>query len=233
MSLLEFDFQLRAILFEALSKYEQQLKTRVAYHLGALDPLAHENRTGLTFNDEQYTKWKQKYDAGVNWASKTAYVRHHDQNYGGHLPIWVAIETMSLGTVTQLVKFAHQGLLTKIADEFNCQARQFKSWALSLVPLRNATFHHERLWNNQFQAAPEVRQAPDLLLHLKQMDSNQRNRLYPRLAVLAWLDREDQFGMDFKSRLVTRVNQLPVHPRIKLAQMGFPPDWQKLDLWAN
>jgi abortive infection bacteriophage resistance protein len=98
--------------------------------------------------------------------------------------------------------------------------------------LRNYVAHHGRIWNRRFTYPPKASSSflPKELEHLRRVGDG-INLLYPRLAVLRWLERDDLHGFSFDEELRKVLSSLPVHERINLGSMGFPTDWHDTELW--
>jgi len=75
-------------------------------------------------------------------------VRHFKTKYtaSAHLPIWMAVELMSLGNVTSMYQGCtddvHDLVATHVGGVSNAI---FGSWLLTLLNVRNICAHHGRL----------------------------------------------------------------------------------------
>lgn len=236
MLLVEFDSKLRNVLFEALSIFELQLRSSFAYHGGAISPELHLTGEGLVFLGKQsHSDWLQEYEKRVARMSDELFVRWHVENYDGKLPIWVAVEVLDFGAISKLFRSAAQGLAYSIANDFGCSPGLLKSWAASLNDLRNTVAHQTRLWNHVYPVGPKTnpKQLPDELKHLDWQADYDRHKIYSRLAILVWLDRDDRFGMKLKNRLLDVLEDFPKSRYLSLQQMGFPENWGTLPLWKG
>lgn len=241
VDLIDFDFKLRGLLFEVLSQFELSLRTNFAYHGGSLDPHIHVSGQGLSDDfrslnfagKQDHIAWLEDYKKRVTRMGSEDFVRWHLENKSGQLPIWVAVEIMDFGALSKLFRSASQGLSYAVAGEYGCTPTLLKSWSASLNDLRNSVAHQNRLWNGVYPLSPKTNklQLPTELLHLDSQDDYARHKIYSRLAILCWLDRDSRFNIDFKNRLLQLLASFPVSPYIALSQMGFPEDWQNLEIW--
>lgn len=241
VSLIDFDFRLRGLLFEVLSQFELSLRTNFAYYGGQVDPQLHVSGEGLSdsfrslnFSGKQdHIGWLQEYKKRVSRMGSEEFVRWHLENYNGELPIWVAVEIMDFGSISKLLRSASQRLSYAIAGEYGCTPLLLKSWTASLNDLRNSVAHQNRLWNGVFPLAPKTnkRQLSSELFHLDAQDDYAKHKIYSRLAILCWLDRDNRFSIDFKNRLLHLLENFPTSQHVGLAQMGFPEGWHALDIW--
>jgi len=241
ISLVNFDFRLRALLFEALSQFELRLRTSFAYHGGQIDPAIHITGKGLqeqfktlNFSGQQdHIAWLEEYKKRVSMLKSENFVSWHLENYNGALPVWAAVEILDFGSLSKLFRSSNQGLSHAIARDFDCQPSTLKSWVASLNDLRNAVAHQNRLWNSVYVVAPKIKpsQVAETLVHLNRQTDYQRHKIYSRLAILSWLDQKSHFSVGLKARLKSLLTEFPSSPYISISQMGFPSDWQFLELW--
>lgn len=109
-----FDKKLRLLAMDALERIEMAVRVDVAYLLGQRDPLAHEHAACLdgNFARKQISRgadagrtphavWLDKYENLVRRARRLPFVAHHENAYGGKLPIWVAIEVWDFGLLSR------------------------------------------------------------------------------------------------------------------------------------
>jgi len=239
--LIDFDFRLRGLLFEALSQFELSLRTSFAYHGGLISPELHVTGEGLTEDfralsfagKQDHNAWLQEYKKRVTRMGSEAFVRWHLENYGGALPIWVAVEIMDFGSLSKLFRSSSQKLGYAIASEYDCTPTLLKSWTASLNDLRNSVAHQNRLWNGVYALAPKTvkNQIHPDLLHLDAQDDYGRHKIYSRLAILTWLDAGNRFNVNFKNRLRNLLDDFPSTSYTSLTQMGFPAEWENLAIW--
>jgi len=97
-----FDKKLRLLALDALERIEMAVRVDVAHTLGKRDPLAHKKpdclhdsfakHIGKGKSKTEHALWLEKYQALLHTARREPFVKHHQQNYDGELPVWVAIE---------------------------------------------------------------------------------------------------------------------------------------------
>lgn len=153
-----FDKKLRLLILDAIERIEMAVRVDIAYCLGKLNPLAHLNPVSFhggfsktihrNKTQTDYQSWLIRYQETIRRNSKTAFVQHHIQEYGGQLPIWVAIEIWDFGMMSTLfagMKKSHQD---QIAQKYGvADGKEFARWLRSFNHLRNIAAHHSRLWN--------------------------------------------------------------------------------------
>ncbi|MBW3093439.1 Abi family protein, partial [Bifidobacterium sp. 82T10] len=219
------DRELRLWLWAAIGPVEIKARTAFAYHLGtACGPLAHKT-PGLFENNAAYARSMRGYAKEMARAERDGVpcVVHNLRKYGD-LPIWAAVEIMSMGTVSQLYgnlsdHAAYPDGLTvnkAIAQDFGVKQFLLKSWLRHLTYIRNLCGHHSRIYNRTMTTRAT----------LLKMDSRHDGakawptiitlmRLYQRLWPEQWHDLA--CGL---ARLIDS------HPTVPLEPMGFPADWR-------
>lgn len=118
VSLYEFDHELRMRFSDALSMIETAFRFFVGHRLGRVDAFAHRHPWALGATRQEdpsvppepttaYHEWLEEYDRHEKRA-RGDFVVHFRQQYGPHLPIWVATEVMSFGVPSSLYDLMRQ-----------------------------------------------------------------------------------------------------------------------------
>ena len=92
-SLYNFDRRFTRILMYALEDIEETLKTRLSYTMTAAfpdDPLIYLRPT-IYRNLDDFEKFKGYFSKEVQNNQKLPFIKHHIDNYGGQIPMWVAV----------------------------------------------------------------------------------------------------------------------------------------------
>lgn len=156
VALCAMDRALRHLLNALLDEIEIAFRTRVAYALGG--------KTGpLGYLDPKWFIQEGYHRAFVDTlqsdtrSSREPFVRHHNAHYGGNLPIWVAVEVMSFGTVSRLYANLQPDLQEEVARLYAGISRYLLgSWVWSAVVTRNICAHRGRLYGRHFDATPKL-----------------------------------------------------------------------------
>ncbi len=246
----DFYVKLRANFLAGLEAFEVALRVQIAYILGrrhkyghldpinALDRLACENpaNSGDPDGQSRYDVWLTKYEKRCNDAEKEDFVKHFKEKYDGRLPIWAATEVMDMGGVVRLYGFLLKEDRLKISRSFVPRREpDFRAWTKSLNLLRNHCAHGDRIWNRSFTYTLPEFVAGDIdprLDHLAPSSALMRRKIYALAAVLASaLITVDPYT-NWPRSFATQAKKLPGVPQVVTHQMmGFPADWQNLDLW--
>ena len=164
-----FDKNLRLLALDALERIEMAVRVDIAHTLGKKDPQAHEQADKLDGNfakkaikkgknkgKTEHQLWLAKHSQLLYRARKEPFILHHNKNYQGIVPIWVAIEVWDFGCMSRLYAGMTFSDKTLIAKKYGANAKQFEQWLRSLNFIRNVSAHHSRLWNANIleQSAP-------------------------------------------------------------------------------
>lgn len=157
VQLYEFDHRLRRVLLDAIDRIEVALRALITYHFahehgafGHCSPNSFEH-------PDKHAEWIARLDKSV-MDSKELFIEHYSNTYDGHprVPLWMATEVMSFGSLTFLFKNAKSATRRKIARDFGYDASVLASWLLCLSYVRNLCAHHCRVWNREMALAPLI-----------------------------------------------------------------------------
>lgn len=157
VQLYEFDCALRDMVMEAIGHVEIAVRTSVAYHFshahGAFGYLAENN---LSCTSAQHQSWLEAVFKEVE-RSKEAFILHYQSKYTQpafpRVPIWMATEIMSLGSLSRLYGAMRGSEQKAISREFGIAAPVLQNWLHVTSVVRNVVAHHGRLWNKELGVA--------------------------------------------------------------------------------
>jgi len=155
--LYEFDRALRLLLLGAIERVEVALRTAVTYQLALkMGPFAHCQPEAFEPRFRHGDFMLELDDAEKH--SQESFVQHFRQKYTEErdLPIWMATELLSFGTISRLVQFLRADGLKQVARTFNTTETFLGSWMHSLSYVRNLCAHHGRLWNRTLTVKPRL-----------------------------------------------------------------------------
>lgn len=249
IDLYEFDARLRALTFEALQIVEIAFRAAIAYYAGKEDKYIHLQRGMLDekkcsfvpkYRDkDSYSLWHIQYKKQLARARGEDFIRHHIERYGSKLPIWIATEFLDFGSMTMLFSYLPRNIKNEISPSFGVlQGDSLASWMRNLNYVRNIVAHHSRLWN-KFMVTRLVQ--PDRaivdpgLYHLADsVDKDIFSKIYPSLAVIAYMLSFIEPANDWRYRMVSLIGSFPeVEGLNPVALMGFPNNWESLGIWKT
>ena len=224
-----FDKRMAHLLFSFISEIEVALRSRL------IDSMLIYN-DALILYDSSIFENKQMFWTNLSSLSSEIarsndiFIKHNFDNHDGKIPIWAAVEVMSFGTLSKIIRNMKTGKGS--AYELLSGHYQFKSakgklvrpsikifstWTHTLVILRNMCAHHARLYNRSIHTKPELINS-DRLTH-----RFTHSGLYQLILAMKYLRPSDILWKRFSSELAGLIDEYL--PFINLSAMNFPEDW--------
>lgn len=228
ITLYEFDRNLRLQVIDAIERIEITLRTRTAY------VVSHKyGAFGHTDANNFHPRFKHGGWLEVleeeSTRSKEAFVLHYQQNYTGFpiLPIWMATEVMSLGSLSRLYQGLNPDDKRAVAAPFNIHHKRLEDWLHILTYVRNVCAHHSRLWNRELAIRPDATRDK-----LWQPPVTPRtDRIFYILLVMRQLLKVAGNGCDWQQNCTKLITPIATKVEWQIA-MGLPNNWQKHPLWV-
>ncbi len=228
VDLYSFDRKLRLLVMDAIERAEVSLRTRWAYVLslrygahGYLDP-------ALFRREREHQKCLTKLREELDRSQET-FVLHYRKTYTDPdlPPFWGACEVLSFGQLSLWFQNLKKGPdRAAIAEPYGVDEQILKSFAHHLTYVRNVCAHHSRLWNREMTIGMKVPARPDWLGAA--FNTEKPKRIYNTLVMLAFMLDSISPRSQWRSHLLALLGQ---HPKVDLASMGFPTDWQHSKIW--
>jgi abortive infection bacteriophage resistance protein len=213
-----FDIALRQELFARIELFEVEFRTAVAYHIATThDPLAY--LCAELYQDEAiFQEFRQRYYTMINKGqAKNLIVHHHKEKYNDDIPIWAAVELLSFGTMSKLYSNLHMDDQKAIALRWNVSPKYFRSWAYSLVEVRNVCAHFSRMYNRPLANRP---------LLFKRYRRFASPLLFSRMIILCSVMLNEGERDSFVAGIGASIENYSAS--ICLDRIGFPVDWEKV-----
>lgn len=242
-NLYEFDRKLRLLVLDATERVEVAVRYDVAHRLGQRHRMAHEipaqlepkfcteiNKwTGKT----SFQEWCERLEAVQKKAQKEDFVRHHNANYSGKMPIWVVTEVWDFGLLSKFFAGMRYRDQSYIARRYGLpEGKYLVSWLRAINFARNVSAHHSRLWNKNFADRPTIPPCPPhARLHHLLSDTQAQTRIYGTLCILRTMLLAIAPEDDWAQKLKALCEAFPHSPLIDLSAAGFPAGWSSMSLW--
>lgn len=226
----EFDMKLSHLLFGMLTSIEVSLRARFVEAL-----LIYEDSLILSdpaiFADKQ-TFWRNNATVCSDIArSSDVFIKHNYNQHDGNIPIWAAVEVMSFGTLSKVIKNLKTGTdsaFSRLAEYYRFESANGKlvkptknmltSWIHSATVLRNICAHNGRIYNRTINTLPELPQVDKVI---PQPDNN---GLYQVLLAMKYLSPTDNDWITFEEKLEDLIEENK--DVVKIERLSFPKDWK-------
>lgn len=229
LEIYQFDEELRNVLVGGLETVEISFRTKIAYYFShACGPFGYVQRGNLPDLDSTARLDFFRRVESERDKSREAFKDHFLKKYGDnheYLPLWMAVELMSFGTLFSLLSGMDYKIRQRIASEYGIDQVVLVSWFRALNTLRNLCAHHSRIWNREFGDKPLIPKKNTLWTTPVVIPNN---CVFGFASLLAHLTVRINSASDWKSRflgLLSRYNQ------VSRSAMGFPPGWENSGIW--
>ncbi len=252
LELYRFDSALRKVCLEGLQELEISLRAAMSHVLSGQSVFAHLDKNHLDSNFSKqidpatqktnFYLWTETYEKARKDSKDEDFVAHHLIKYGNDLPLWMTVEIVTFGGLVRLFNLMKDTDKTAVAKYFGItDGRRMHKWLLAFNGLRNVCAHHHRLWNRQltYELRIPSQIVDSSLQHLAQMGNSKK--IYHAVALLAYLLRKRDCGTQWNLTFKTQMRKFPKDlikplpegsPFADLQKnMGFPKDWEGLDIW--
>jgi len=186
VDLYQLDEKLRGAVFALLTPIEIFLRTQIAYELSHKWGAFAHYESSMFQNETAHNQWLAELEkATVD--SKEPFIEHYRTKYRGfpRLPLWMACEIMSLGSLSTLYSYLARDARLLICSIAGIDHNVFKTWLHTVTFLRNICAHHGRLWSRNFSISPLI---PDKYPEWQAILFSNR-KLFATVAILEWICR--------------------------------------------
>lgn len=163
--------------------------------------------------------------------SHDVFIKHNFINHDGKIPLWAAVEVLSFGTLSRIIKNLNTGsgsAFAKLSSYYKFKSKKgnmvtpsnstLTSWIKSLVILRNTCAHNARIYNKPFNITPEIIKAD------KVIPQPSHSGLYELVLAMKYLRPDNSSWEGFSADLKQLINEYTSY--IKLSAINFPNDWE-------
>lgn len=229
-----FDRRLRLLTMDAIERIEIAVRSQLAYHHAhAHGPFGYASEPAslpkLVPNQHQEFVARIREETS---RSHERFVDHFYDKYGdshADLPVWMATEIMSFGTVLTFYRGTSHQVKQAVASVFGMPDMVFSSWLLTLNTVRNICAHHGRLWNRENGVKPiipYIRDYPDWHTPVKV----ENRRVFAILTICRHCLGRVAPQSQWPARLRDLFGEYPAIPRV---EMGFPVNWADCPIWKG
>jgi abortive infection bacteriophage resistance protein len=224
VALYEFDRHLRLLILDAVERFEVAFRTRLNNTMAAkhgphwfMDDALFSKKTDddgrLLFDHAEFLEAAKKHQ-------QTPFIKKYLATYTDppYPPCWMLAETITFGTWSRAYGMLIGNQDQKpVSDAFRLSVNEMTSFSQAITDLRNKCAHQSRVWDHRFVSVPRKKGTLSKVV-------TDNSRLYAQTAALIyclWTVEPENGWLD---RLENLIAQYPV---VKIALMGFPPDWKE------
>lgn len=216
LSLYEFDRQFRYLILEMTEQVEIAFRTHISYYIAhTYGAMGHLDGRHFVKHDLFMVELEKEVKR-----SQEIFIKHHIKRYEGNIPVWVAIEVLSFGSLSKLFSNMKNEARNEIADRnYRVPAIYLVSWLKCLSYIRNICAHYGRLYNRPLTSKPRLdRKAKDL--------GFPQGKIFANIFILKELISDRKKWIDF----ITRLDALLAKYKdvVELDRIGFPEDWEAI-----
>lgn len=226
--LYQFDTKLRNAIIRIIEEIEIEFRTHISYYHsikygseGYVDKVNFEDKNNKN-KESVHQKMLDKFHEECLRQSNMPCVKHHNEKYAGHFPLWAATELFTFGNTCTFYNIMKKDDRRELAKRYyGCKPEYLYSWILSLVEVRNICAHYNRLYNFP------LKQCPRLFKQDKQnMIKNNLNKLFPVILVIKHITRSSECWKQFLKDLIKLFDDNS--DVIRLDFIDFPVNWKDL-----
>ena len=136
------------------------------------------------------------------------------------MPIWMAVELMSFGQISQFFKGMKKHDKQDVArGYFKVDQRLMSSWLHTIVYIRNLCAHHSRIWNRKLAIRP--------LATKKDNDwtAIDNSKIFSVFLLIKKMTHFRDKWDDWSGKLLTLLGEFT---EIDVSKMGFPSNWRDI-----
>ena len=213
------DEELRGVVFTMLTPIEIFLRTRIAYELShKWGAFAHYN-PAIFQNETAGKQWLAELEE-TTADSKETFVQHYKAKYNGfpHLPLWMACEVLSLGSLSTLYSCLTRDARLLICSVVGIDHNVFRTWLHTITFLRNICAHHGRLWSLNFSIRPMI---PDKHPEWQAIHFDNK-KLFTSIAMMEWICRQADLPLSNVEPVYETMREIAVLDTRFAGWMGVP-----------
>jgi len=241
-----FDKRLRLLMLDALERIEVHLKTVIAHEAGKQNVLAY-NDAGLiepkyvnSFKDKRgrtrnkWDEWSLRQSAELNRCKEDSLVSHKKARK--EIPVWVAVEAWSFGTLSQYYEMLRAKYRTKIAKRLGVSnSSELSRWLQELNILRNRCAHHTRVWNQEADNPLNLPKSggDEPYYSAFGMSESSRKRIFVLIVICWYLVQRIGPNSEWIVHVIDLLDEFPNMPLNRDHAMGIPESALNRDRTVN
>ena len=231
IELYEFDRKLRLLMMDAIERIEISIRTSITYHLAHKYGAFALEKSENFHNQFNHASWLLQVQKEIV-RSREPFIEHFHEKYKGFptLPVWMATEVTSFGSLSLLFKGLKNEDKHSIAHNiYKLHYKTLSNWLHFLTYIRNICAHHSRLWNKELAIKPKL---DGLGKEWQQPITPRNDRSFFIFLVLKCLLNHSENTKQWATASEDLI--LPILSKYKwsLNSMGMTDNWQNHPIWC-
>lgn len=250
-----FDRELRNIFIRYILEIENNIKSVLSRDFS--EKYGHDNYMKISNFDTSIKKWEKKttaqkigeiselisrlqHEISRQLSKNNSMISHYMLEYS-YVPLWVLVNTLTLGTISTFYSYLSQKDQNDIGKYFSLKPNEMNSFLQVLTIYRNACAHDERLFNlKALRRNMQPNNIPTMPIHQKMnipinAGNNPicgKNDLFAIVIIFKIILSKKSFKTFFSALkkqiqiLDKALNTISIDS--VLSQMGFPSNWQDI-----
>ena len=250
-----FDRELRNIFIRYILEIENNVKSVLSHDFSG--KYGHDNYRKVSHFDTSVKKWEKKttaqkvgevaelisrlqHEISRQLSKNNSMISHYMLEYG-YVPLWVLVNTLTLGTISTFYSYLSQKDQNDIGKHFLLKPEEMNSFLQVLTIYRNACAHDERLFNlkalrrsmkpNSISTMP-THQKMNIPVNAGNNPICGKNDLFAIVIIFKTMLSKTSFNKFFsmlKKQIEILGNNLTtISIDAILSQMGFPSNWKDI-----
>ena len=218
----DFDRKFTRILLFALEDIEEALKTRISYIVTSHypnDPLIY-LKPQIYRNYAPYIRFLSHFYASKENNKSLPFVEHHNKLYGGFLPMWVAVELLTMGNLHAIFDNLISRYQKELAKVYDTGSKYLSNWLKNLTYTRNHLAHYMRVYNFNFGRTPM-----ECKHHRRNFCTS--NMIFDQIFVISAMYSDKK---EWNNYVILEIKSLldEYSDVIELSGLGFPENWENI-----
>ncbi len=228
----EFDRVLRDLCTESIELIELDLRANLAHSFGENHgPFGHVDLSHF-YDTSRHAEWLRKLREETD-RSSDLFIAHHRTKYNEFpdVPIWVATEVMSFGSLSNFYRTLHKQDQKRVSLRYGVQPQTLRSWIHHLVYVRNLCAHHARLWDRVWSIKPDLPAGHHWSAPLLPDNTQLFVSLLIQSKMLHGIAAEQAFACEWRQRVRGLIDERRPDCPDSLQKMGLTGEWCNHPQW--
>ncbi|CAH0417168.1 Abi family protein [Periweissella fabaria] len=200
------DKRFKQNILQAIEDIEVTLNTKISYYMGEnYGPFGYQNfykwcqnsgknrylknvQIDKFFLENEKLKFLSSLQSAVKKSSNKDIKAFNSQSNDVFPPIWLLVNTFTLGQSIHILKLMNNDNRKKIAEDFNCTFKELISWLDCINLIRNICCHNGNLIDLTIRTKPKVPSGAESFIQIN--DNEATNKIALPIVIIVYLIKE-------------------------------------------